>query len=163
MQDKIIYIHYGSKKFDIRRFKPIQNKLYRTKPIGGLWASRIDAKFGWKDWNEIEDFKKCDPDNSFSFIFEDESKIFKIDDVEKIKKLPLISIRDSFSFEEGLEEYHIDFENCLKIGIDAIELIGKINSALYYGLYGWDCESIVVLNPNSIIPIQDANPKVYIL
>ena len=45
----IEYIHYGHNKFDIDRFMPIQNKMFYNKPYGGLWASRIDARYGWKD------------------------------------------------------------------------------------------------------------------
>lgn len=54
--------------------------------------------------------------------------------------------------------YLIDFEKCLRIGIDAIELcwygeeFEKVASGdLYFELYGWDCDSIVVLNPDAVI------------
>lgn len=43
------YIHYGSKHFDINRFKPIKNESLFTKPIGGLWASKVDDNYGWKN------------------------------------------------------------------------------------------------------------------
>ena len=46
------YIHYGSDKFDINKFLPIINQDYDwTKPKqGGIWASPIDAEFGWEQW-----------------------------------------------------------------------------------------------------------------
>ena len=52
-----VYIHYGSKKFDTERFTPIQNCYPRNKPIGGLWASEVDAQFGWKTWCEGEQYR----------------------------------------------------------------------------------------------------------
>ena len=55
--------------------------------------------------------------------------------------------------------YLIDFEKCVRLGIDAIELCwygdeyADIASGdLHFELYGWDCDSIVVLNPNAVIP-----------
>ena len=36
-----VYIHYGSTKFDPSRGFPIRNANDWSKPIGGLWASRI--------------------------------------------------------------------------------------------------------------------------
>lgn len=53
----------------------------------------------------------------------------------------------------------ISFEKCLRAGIDAIELCwygdeyqSVANGDLYFELYGWDCDSIVVLNPNAVVP-----------
>lgn len=42
-----------------------------------------------------------------------------------------------------------DFEECVKMGIDAIELKNERN--FHYILYGWDCECILVLNKEKII------------
>ena len=47
--EKPIYVHYGHKKFYKEMCGPIENIQLFTKPKGGFWASRIDAKFGWKD------------------------------------------------------------------------------------------------------------------
>lgn len=54
--------------------------------------------------------------------------------------------------------YLIDFEKCVRLGIDAIELcwygdeFADIASGnLHFELYGWDCDSIVVLNPDAVI------------
>lgn len=49
-----------------------------------------------------------------------------------------------------VQNYQIDFEQMLRNGVDAIELT-NIND-LYFDLYGWDCNSIVILNQNIIIP-----------
>lgn len=64
-----------------------------------------------------------------------------------------------FRLERLVCQRSIDFEKCLRIGIDAIELcwygeeFEKVASDdLYFELYGWDCDSIVVLNPDAVIP-----------
>jgi len=50
------YIHYGSNCFDPSKFVEIKNEKYFNKPVGGLWASNIDAKFGWKEWCQGNDY-----------------------------------------------------------------------------------------------------------
>ena len=47
---KPIYVHYGSTFFEPSRNFPISNHRNWSKPFGGLWASRQDATFGWKDY-----------------------------------------------------------------------------------------------------------------
>lgn len=54
----------------------------------------------------------------------------------------------------------IDFEECVRQGYDAIELCwygseykDKKADDMYFGLYGWDCDSIVILNPSVVVPI----------
>lgn len=50
----------------------------------------------------------------------------------------------------------IDFERMLNDGIDAIELNlidkGRFNHNLNFALYGWDCDSILIMNPKIILP-----------
>ena len=48
-----IYIHYGATEFDPEKGFPIENNKGWIKPKGGLWASRINATRGWKDWCEV--------------------------------------------------------------------------------------------------------------
>lgn len=143
MQDKI-YIHYGHATFDSNLFKPIQNEQCWIKPIGGLWASPIDAKLGWKDWCEREEFRECIEENSFIFTLP-EANIFVIDSVEKLKELPTIAdpVWKSISTL-------IDFKKCIEHGYDAIELNLSADHRLYWELYGWDCDSILIMNPDKI-------------
>ena len=55
-----IYIHYGSDKFEPEKFQPIKNKMLSVKPTGGLWASPVNAKEGWRQWCERNNFQYCD-------------------------------------------------------------------------------------------------------
>lgn len=152
--DKPIYIHYGCTKFNPSINFPIRNRELSVKPKGGLWASRIDASFGWKNWCREEDFYLpggCDIENSFRFRIKDGKIVHQISTIEQLEALPIIETK------YWPKDYYIDFEACLKRGISAIELCwygdewGDISSGnLHYALYGWDCDSIVILDPDAV-------------
>lgn len=150
-----VYIHYGSNVFDPTRGFPIRNRKYWTKPKGGLWASRKDASWGWKDWCEEENFRVYNLKNAFEFVLRDNANVVIVSTLKQLQSLPKAPT-------EGLTiSYCIDFEECLNRGIDAIELcwygeeysqVRKDN--LYFELYSWDCDSIVILNPDIVIPLN---------
>ena len=82
------YIHYGHKKFQINRFFHIRNQKLRNKPFGGLWASRTDAKYGWKEWNEDEQFRECEEENSFKFTLSTNANVLEIHSHKDLSKVP---------------------------------------------------------------------------
>ena len=114
-----IYIHYGSSEFVPELFKPIKNDMVSTKPKGGLWASPINAKEGWKDWCERNNFRLQLLEKSFAFSLKPEAKLLFIDDVKQLENLPKIenpAIFDNFKLWTCL-----DFEKLSK-EYDAIEI-----------------------------------------
>jgi hypothetical protein len=152
------YVHYGSSKFQNEKFKSIKNELYFTKPSGGLWASPIDAKFGWKDWNECSSFAECSEENCFQFRLDADAKVLDIYSEKDLDGLPVKGL-DGLPALDGLHSF-LDFEELLRQGYDAIELHlsqeKPVNTfglhGLRYRLYGWDCDSILVMNPDVIEP-----------
>ncbi len=152
--DRQVYIHYGATRFDPLLNFPIENQSCWVKPKGGLWASRKNATFGWKDWCAREEYRDCKDECSFEFVIRDESRIATISTLPQLRRLPRIEKSRGI-----LSSYLIDFEKCVRLGIDAIELCwygqefeNAASGDLYSELYGWDCDSIVVLNPDAIIP-----------
>ena len=148
------YIHYGHSRFMRELFQPIRNQEFFTKPMGGLWASPVDADFGWKTWNDNEHFRECSEDNSFTFSLTDSAKVYRIYSVGDLKRLP-----EYKNYIVPGRWYCIDFEKCVELGYDAIELHiseeERIDDAepfecLYFRLYGWDCDSILIMNPDVV-------------
>ena len=142
------YIHYGASKYDPKKFKPIKNLrdcCGFSKPYGGLWASPVITQMGWKDWNEKENFRVCDEQNSFRFKLKSGCKIAYIDSEGKLNTVP-----DLIEPGNPQRRKFIDFEKALEIGFDAIEISISKCPSLYWALYGWDCDSIVVLNKGAI-------------
>lgn len=150
------YIHYGHTKFEKDMFCPISNRELFTKPNGGLWASPVDAKFGWKDWCNAEKFRKCKKSNSFTFTLRGNAVVEHIRSVSDLDALPKVKS----TYELWCQ---LDFERLLEIGIDAIELhmseevfidgLYPMNT-LYHQLYGWDCDSILIMNPDVVVEVE---------
>lgn len=130
------FIHYGATEFDAGKVLPIQNS-GRNKPFGGMWASPVDAEFGWKDFCEAEDFRVCR--ENFEFELAPDARILRLVNKGDEKVLPVIGNTNfglPVDFEKVAEEY------------DAIYLEIK---NMYYAMYGWDCDSLLVLNPAVVV------------
>lgn len=151
------YICYNCGQFDRRLFQPISNTPLFSKPTGGLWASDVNAKFGWKDWCQSQGYSAdtegtfgYSEDNCFKFTLSDNANVVSIKSNKDIAALPLV--KNTLPFE--LPMTCIDFEECVRRGIDAIELYLSENRELYWSLYGWDCDSILVMNPDVVVVKQ---------
>jgi hypothetical protein len=168
------YIHYGSDKFDKEQFVPISNRGHWIKPIGGLWASPVDSKNNWYEWCKAEyDWyelceTECDKNNggefnfvfqtymskSFTFSLKPGSKIIYISNIVDLRLLhdmdccTYLTNRPSL-YENAIPVESIDFEKLLSLGYVGVEI--SLNSCTYWSMYGWDCDSIVVMDPNSIV------------
>lgn len=138
---KLELITYGLNEFDIDKFNYTQGNSLRNKPKrGGLWASPINSNYGWSDWCEGEDFG--DLTNNFKFDYV--GNIIKIDNELDLSLLPWIKLDRSVV---------VDFNVLSNSNVDAIWLTenGQFETRMTTpGLYGWDCESVLIINPTGI-------------
>ena len=145
------FIHYGHDKFDKDLFVPIRNVGF-VKPVGGLWASPINSNYGWKDWCLSEEFHISLLDRSFRFSLNKAAKVYTIDNRKQLYSLP-IDHNKSYKIDLSIRPF-LDFELISK-RYDAIWLTidGERDTRCLrpLNLYGWDVESLLVLNPNIII------------
>lgn len=140
METGTVYVHYGDDTF--REPNPIKNRKWFTKPYGGLWASRENDPDGWKSWCEAEDFRLDMFDQSFRFKLKSGAKVLELSHEDQLVDLP----RNLCSGYEDYECY-LDFE-ALAEKYDAIEVTDI--RRLYFPLYGWDCNSILIMNPDVV-------------
>lgn len=165
----VTYIHYGASEFIPEKCGITRNNMPpTTKPIGGLWASRTSASCGWEWLNSTEHIRpECKKENSFEFTLAHDANVIRVSNAFDAQKLPR---RQDDPFP-GYSKY-IDFEACMRMGVDAIELCfygrefeedsiledfaddddatcPKINNLFW----GWDCDSIVILNPDVVVPV----------
>ena len=147
------YIHYGNTKYDDSLFKPIKN-IYWLKPAGGLWASRVDAKFGWKDWAERNNFRKhtLDSNNCFYFELSSNARILRINSIHDLEGLPRLKFGSAGLVMKLVKptQVFLEFEELAK-HCDAIEFNISSDPRLYWYLYGWDCDCTLIMNKEIII------------
>lgn len=137
------YIHYGHSKYQPELVNLSSHTVY-SKPSKGVWASPVDSDWGWKDWCKAEAWSPSgfDWSKSFTFKLTECANILEIYQEEDI--YPYIIEDDSSIFGR------IDFDR-LYSEFDGIELFLSENCQLRDGFfYTWDCDSIVIWNPNVI-------------
>lgn len=138
------YIHYGHTSFEPNRFQEIKNEIGFAKPEGGFWASPVDAKFGWKDWCKRNNFRKIEEENSFTFTLRDSATVIHIHSDNDLEELPKQKSSSPLSV-------CLDFETMKEQGVDAIEVHISDDWDLYYKLFPWDCDSILIMNKDIIV------------
>ena len=154
------YIHYGSTEFRKELFMPIKNRENFVKPSGGLWSSPITRKSPkgeWKEWVDGEGFsngfkERYGDDNFFKFQLKRGSKILTIRSAKELRGLPQIK-SEYYDFGNVL----LDFEELAK-EYDGIEVLIseedkrglELGEGLYWELYGWDCDSLLVFNKDIV-------------
>ena len=144
------YIHYGHKHFDREKFQSIRNIPIFTKPDGGLWASPVDAEYGWKRWCKDENFRECNKENSFTFTLSQNARVMTILSSKGAKALPKQEVKLPFD-----DWVIVDFEKLREQGYDADEVKISNDPALYWALYGWDCDSILIMNPDVVVEVEE--------
>ena len=136
-------VKYGSASFDPAQFDAIRDDHW-IKPKGGLWASPVDSEFGWVDWCSHEEFTL---DRASWFKFTYEGNIVVIDTEGDLNLL-------DWGEDYGCGLGNINFEAMLARGIDAIHLTVRGQERTRFSrprsLYGWDCESVLIMNPSPI-------------
>lgn len=160
-----LYVHYGARFFRKERMPEVKNGWHyiNSKPSGGLWASPVDAKYGWIEyckgndlWPNEKDrrfkFWHYEPDNRFFFKLQENAVVYHIFCMEDLFNLPE---RSGYVRDED-HTYRIDFEKAVKEGIDAIELHLSdekpcdYDKQLRFQLPYWDCDCILIMNPKIV-------------
>ena len=99
-------------------------------------------------------------ETSCTFSLQEEANIYQINSREDVVAMPRQKINPP-SLEIGKlllqpeKQFEvvkaIDFEKMLADGVDAIQFNLSANPCLYWDLYGWDCDCILIMNPAIII------------
>lgn len=143
-------IHYGATEYIPENFIPVKDvDRYFSKPDGGLWTSPVDCEFGWKQWCEAEEFHTDKLSRHFKLRFT--GRLLVIDCESDLCQL-------RWEQPKELRMFYPLWEPSLHAGFDAIYLTerGERATRLTHprSLYGWDCETVFVMNPASITAIK---------
>lgn len=158
------YVHYGCslEDYNIDKFENIKNRSFCAKPSGGFWASptrhgRDRFLFDWKNFCDDAEYQSAGKslDKKFYFCLDIDAHVFTIESMDDYKMLPKIESGDRIT---GRKEEYIDFEACMRQGIDAIEYAyttvhrnETIRDEMDSKMLGWDCDSILIMNPEIIL------------
>lgn len=145
------YIHYGDTEFKLDRFDPIANRICFNKPDGGLWASPCDLEYNWHEWCICNDFRTDRLNDYFIFTIKDDARVLTIENHNDLVRLKHDGLCLDFSsrYPFTKNDFYPDFEKLLDLGYDAIEVY--IQDTIYMNLYGWDCDSLLILNPDCVM------------
>jgi hypothetical protein len=168
-----IYVHYGNDHFE-KREVDLSIKGFVTKPLkAAIWGSPENAEFSWRDWSEGEHWNLGALEKSFRFKLKGDSKILfirskkDIDELDESLKTNTSAIEKHYSGLTSVsslimsmlgsitpEKYNtIDFAKLRENGIDAVEI--EYNGYTRDAFYGWDCDSICVLNPDAVEEVKE--------
>lgn len=164
---KEIYRHYGSQKFDPKAFIPISNKMFSNKPSGGLWACpTIDIDISWDQWSRDNEFCTDKLKEYFDFKLKRGAKILIIKNIKDLNKLPRVNTKDpeiKSILEMDSLNSNIDFEELSK-NYDGmmvwmyrskdIDTTKRLFDGMYYRMYGWDVDTLLVFNPDIVEVIE---------
>lgn len=143
------YIHCGHRSFRPELFEQVRNRAFTNKPYGGLWASPENAPYGWQKWCANWEHDSGIRNGMFCFTLAPWANILSITREKDAYSLP---VRDLFPGEwpPGTSMPVLpDFEKIAE-SYDAIDFRLSSDKRLYHALYGWDCDSLLVLNADAI-------------
>lgn len=156
------WIHIGSREINSNEFDSVRNVPLFPKPTGGLWASPLTLSSPYRsDWHKLcmNLWGKSRKKHSVLFEFKKNAKIFVIDSQGDLIQLieEVGKAHDPLAEQLPFRRYcNIDFENAQN-SYDVIYLTARgqyqtRNPLLKeeYNLYGWDCESCLILNMDVI-------------
>lgn len=156
-----VYRHYGSSSFIPELVYPVTRS--RTiKPVGGLWASPVDSKNSWYNWCISEHWDHGSLSKHFDFVIDDHSKIFQINSLSDLKcmidRFPgrCMEKYESNMYRSEHSELHLThFPDYVKLSkmYDGVEISITNCPELYYAMYGWGVDSLVIWNRDMIILI----------
>ena len=138
-----IFVCKGNGSFSKENFRPVQNSsVFWVKPKGGLWSSPENAPYGWEDWAKDNNFS-CNLDEEFRFRLSAGAKVLEITNARQLDDLPKLEHNNKYSWVA------LDFE-ALARKYDAMLVMISNDQQLYWDLYGWDCDTLLVFNPDVI-------------
>jgi len=153
-----IYVHYFRYNdenfiFDTNKFNPVKNIPGFGKPEGGYWACREDELEGFMEFDGrwAETCGGWCRVNPHRFKLKENARVLYLRNKEDLRKLKAIECNSDRYLQIGAVT---DFE-ALSREYDAIEIL-DINP-FYYILYGWDFNSILIMNPDVIETIEVSN------
>lgn len=144
-------IHYGNKGFDNRKFDKIQNADFE-KPIGGLWTSPTKSEYGFHNYNKNATVRDYDSDEFFKLKLNEDAKVLIIDTKKDLQNAPHRTILETDFFIHSVMDFEKIAEKYDAIWLTLNGMIVNKEFTEQHKLMAWDCETVLILNPNCFKP-----------
>lgn len=164
----IVWVFYSDTPYDKSKINPITyddfSNHFINKPFGGLWASPVGSKFGWKDWCEREESHLEKLKIPFKFTLAPNAKIYVIDDFEDLKNIstrPNIGYKNLLHKGKKIERFNIDYGRLIEEGYDGLFVTYYASKNLRYtqfpiqGIDCFECESLCLFNTDAVVPYNE--------
>ncbi len=157
--NKKIYITYtyGDKEFNKDLIRTHLKPNYANKPTEAFWGSPENAEYGWKEWCKSENYGDYNFDHPIRWKLKDGSKIYTIN-LKSVTTINGISKLSRYIIipNELKSMIYLNYRQMRNDNIAAVELLDArvghlFRNRIEISFNGWDCESIVVLDPSKII------------
>lgn len=139
-----VFTHFGDDRLSVDKFVEIKKNDYYCgglKPRGGLWGSNENTgHIGWSKWVRTSEMDK-DLLKSFNFKLKDDARVLVVTGTELLNS--------DCNILGGLPSQYKDWMK-VKDEYDAVYIDAGSDKNLYFLYYGWDCDSILVLNIDSV-------------
>lgn len=148
------YIHYGADIFDPEKVD-IHNNPWRNKPENGFWGTPEGSLNNWKEWCLSNKYRTETLGRRIRFRLKEDARVYVVNSEEKENAIPLQQI-DEAMILKGINQYQpiasriYDFEALKREGYDAVEVDISECPGLLIIMFGWDCDSILILNPEVV-------------
>lgn len=108
------------------------------------------SEYNWARWCAENMPWLLNGTSSFSFTLRPDANVIKLRNVSDV--LELVNIRPEFVVGPLQDNYKVrlDFERMVGSGVDALEIKIKELTQMFEG---WDCDSLLVMNPSAVVPI----------
>lgn len=159
MREFITYFAPGLELFSkdkiVTNLEPSPMK--NNKPTEAWWGSPVDAEFGWKDWCENEEWylENVTEDKAIHWYLDESAKILQIryDNVDD-PNIPWIyesQLPISIDWYEVSKQYDAVELMDASMGHRILPMINETSRWKEFQFNSWDCQSLVILNPEKII------------
>lgn len=156
----MLLVHYGKRKFNPAKFKPITNSSW-CKPDGGFWTSPVDTTDGWVEFCKSENFRLRSL-KSKVFLKLNSKKILVINSYSDLSKKLEWKKHTYEGMSDSFYTMVPDFESAAK-KYDAIYLTSKGQRETRWtqpiSFYGWDCETVLLLNYKKVKQLTSDESK----
>lgn len=155
-KEKKLFVHYGAAHFDKDRFLPAKNEEGWVKPTGGLWGSPVDSKYGWKEWCEENHYKSDATEECFYFRLDCPNNWAVIHTREEWEQYP--KQPRPYGCDHDILDYDKIMQQGMGDGIPLYAIVAEFadREAFADCFWGYDCDSVIVLNDSILIENYDA-------